>query len=197
MKFLLFNAAVIAALVYLFGMDQSDLDAATDHLQTSADRLEEATQDTVDAALDGLRAAPAPRDAPARGGAEDPVAPVKAAEAPGIAPEANERQAVDPATAPKTDPTPETDAVASTLAKGGSEAAEGNDLPSPDLLPAVRDPAVAKRRAEVLGGVASADGAPSVALAEGEQLMSPEQRVRELHVLAEEMELLFVDKMAR
>ena len=32
MKFLLFNAAVIAALVYLFGVDRSDLDAASDHL---------------------------------------------------------------------------------------------------------------------------------------------------------------------
>ncbi len=194
MKFLLFNAAVIAALVYLFGVDRSDLDAASDHLQTSADRLGEVARDKVDATLDGMRTTLAPEDVPTPAGAEDPTTLTKAVEA---VPEDTDVQAMDPATAPAADPGSKPDAVASTSPNQETSDTGGIDRALPEPLPTVRDPAVAKRRAEVLGGVATATEAPSVALAEGEQLMSSEQRVRELHALAEEMELLFVDKMAR
>ncbi len=197
MKFLLFNAAVIAALVYLFGVDRSDLDAASDHLQTSADRLEEVAQDKVDAVLDELRKTPAPTDSPVPTSTEAPVAPAMAAEPPAGIPEDTDRRPAGPVGAPEVDGATKPDAVASAPPNHGSPDTEGPELPAAEPLPAVRDPAVAKRRAEVLGGVASADGRASVALAEGEQLMSPEQRVRELHALAEEMELLFVDKRAR
>ncbi len=194
MKFLLFNAAVIAALVYLFGVDRSDLNEASDHLQTSADRLEEVARDKVDAALDGMGTTLAPEDAPAPAGAEDPATLTKPVEA---VLEDTDVQAMDPATAPAVDPGSKPDAVASTSPNQETSNTGGIDRASPEPLPTVQDPAVAKRRAEVLGGVATAVEAPPVALAEGEQLMSPEQRVRELHALAEEMELLFVDKMAR
>ena len=197
MKFLLFNAAVIAALVYLFGVDRSDLDAASDHLQTSADRIEEAARDKVDAALDGLRKNPAPLAAPAPSNAEEPAALVRVTEDLETAPEERNQQAIETVPASKADPAAKLEAVDSNFPNNGIAAIVDNERPAAEPLPAVRDPAVAKRRAEVLGGVASAGGAPSVALAEGEQLMSPEQRVRELHALAEEMELLFVDKMAR
>ena len=54
------------------------------------------------------------------------------------------------------------------------------------------DPAVARRRAEVLGEVevaASDSAAP--------EFMTPRERQRELDALAEDMELLFVDKIGR
>ncbi len=197
MKFLLFNAAVIAALVYLFGVDRSDLDAASDHLQTSADRLGEVARDKVDAALDELDKTPARPDSPVQTSAEASAAPAKAAEVPAAISEDTDRRSAGPAGAPEVDAATKTEAVASTPPNLGSPDTEVPELPAAEPLPAVRDPAVAKRRAEVLGGVASADGGAPVTLAEGEQLMSPEQRVRELHALAEEMELLFVDKMAR
>ncbi len=56
------------------------------------------------------------------------------------------------------------------------------------------DPAVARRRAEVLGEVeiAASDGA-----VEAPQFMTPGERQRELDALAEDMELLFVDKIGR
>ena len=64
---------------------------------------------------------------------------------------------------------------------------------------AVIDPAVARRRAEVLGETAAvvetpATGKPEIAIAEGETLMSPRQRRKELYNLAQEMELLFLKK---
>ncbi len=190
MKFLLFNAAVIAALIYLFGADRSDLDAASGHLRASAERLGDVAQDKVDAALDGLPAKPSLDDEALRGYAEEPDTPPAEAEAPEPLPE------------DKTDATMASDTTESvgpsapTPSETVTKPAEAPAKATTDSLPALRDPAVAKRRAEVLGGGARATGTASVALAEGERLMSPEQRVRELHALAEEMELLFVDKMA-
>ena len=72
-------------------------------------------------------------------------------------------------------------------------------------LPPVSDPAVEQRRREVLEGpetplaaapTAPEPTAPEVVLAEGESLMSPGERVKQLHALAEEMELLFVHSLA-
>ena len=75
-------------------------------------------------------------------------------------------------------------------------------------LPLIGDPAVEQRRREVLDGLdhpAAAPpiaaeppiiGDPGVVLAEGESLMSPDERVKQLHALAEEMELLFVESLS-
>ncbi len=65
------------------------------------------------------------------------------------------------------------------------------------------DPDVARRRAEVLEGlVESTSSAPvkaptKVVLVEGEELMSAPDRQRELYALAEEMELLFLNRISR
>ncbi|MDJ0943114.1 MAG: hypothetical protein QNJ30_06600 [Kiloniellales bacterium] len=201
MKFLLFNAAVIAALIYLFGADRSDLDAASGHLRASAERLGEVARDKVDAALDGPPGTPSLDGDPAHGYADDPGTPPAEVRAPEPLLEDTAQETMAAAKAESAEPAPEARLPASTAEKAGTASAESpEEFPekaTTDSLPALRDPAVAKRRAEVLGGVAPAEGTASVALAEGERLMSPEQRVRELHALAEEMELLFVDKMAR
>ena len=66
------------------------------------------------------------------------------------------------------------------------------------------DPAVAKRRDEVLAGAtptasqaATAAKAGEYAIAEGETLMTPRQRRKELDHLAEDMEFFFIDKLSR
>ena len=105
------------------------------------------------------------------------------------------RQDAERAPAPPAEPAPKTEVAASAAVEREGAPGEAEGRVAASALPAVTDPAVAKRRAEVLDGIAVADRAPSMALAEGERLMSPEQRVRELHALAEEMELLFVNKM--
>ncbi len=56
------------------------------------------------------------------------------------------------------------------------------------------DPAVAQRRAEVLGEVEIAASGGAV---EAPRFMTPGERQRELDALAEDMELLFVDKIGR
>lgn len=58
--------------------------------------------------------------------------------------------------------------------------------------PALTDPAVAKRRGEVFAGIPPQPPEPkSPALKEGEPMMTPAQRRKELYSLAEEMELLY------
>lgn len=153
MRFLVFNAAVVAALIYLLSADR---------LYDMADRVEDAARDS----------------APAEAAIE--TAPTETA-----------AKTVPPAPAPDA-------AVPSGAPSGGTaQAARVRDLPPVD------DPAVAKRRAEVLDGIAAFDSAPrevavpEVTLAEGETLMGPEERRRELYRLAEEMELLFVTKLTR
>ncbi len=195
MKFLLFNAAVIAALVYLFGMDRGELDAVSDQLEQSAEGLDRAKDDAVDKALDLLGREPAPADPPARDDAEAEAASAKELEPREASAEVTDRKDVDQAPALPAEPAPKTADAASTDAERESATGEAGGGVAASALPALTDPAVARRRAEVLDGLAVADRAPSMALAEGERLMSPEQRVRELHALAEEMELLFVNKM--
>ena len=62
-------------------------------------------------------------------------------------------------------------------------------------MPAFTEPAVAKRRDEILKGVAPAE--PRLALKQGERMMTPEQRRKELFSLAEEMELLYARTVSR
>ena len=58
--------------------------------------------------------------------------------------------------------------------------------------PIPADPAVRRRRAEVLGGVTQAK---KFALKDGEAMMSPSDRLRELGNLADEMELLYFSSL--
>lgn len=196
MKFLLFNVAVIAALIFLFGMDRRHPDTASRDLPGSAEGLADLTHDAVEKAAEFLQ----PKSVLHRASLSDE--PTDAATAPEQAkpPRSSPADIVpDPFEVAEAPPArPAMDAEANNSALPGNENAFSGDAGqvTPDMLPVLRDPAVAKRRAEVLEGIASTDAAPALALADGERLMSPEQRVRELHALAEEMELLFVDKMA-
>lgn len=180
MRFLIFNAAVVAALIYLLSADRSEFRAAADQIYDN--RLYDMVERVEDAARDGIeRVGSAVRDsAPAE-------APTETA--------ATSEAVISEAATSEADPEPQRPR------RLAAEAALVRDLPPVD------DPAVAKRRAEVLDGIAALDSTPlppapeiavpEVALAEGETLMGPEERLRELYTLAEEMELLFVTKLTR
>ena len=181
MKFLLFNAVVVAALAYLFTMERGDFRDAADSLHRTVEQVRDSAEDIADKAKRAAPAVPSPLSE-----AETEVEE----EAPPL-PEPRPEVA---AAAPAPEPAPEPTKAPAPLLAGD--------------LPPVADPAVAQRRAEVLDGLLAADPAPlpdvlpdalppELALAEGEVLMSPQERVRELNLLAEEMELLFVSKMGQ
>lgn len=223
MRFLLFNAVVLAALTYLFTMEKADYQDSAERLRYGVEQVrtlakkalsrEEKAEPEVDYYADLLEKAPmAPDRAEVPVTAADepeasPPQPAPVVEDP-VENQPAEKQLVDnepeppvqaEVDAPLHDSNPESEAP--------TQADESRDgVVSPvesDLalnLPPVSDPAVAKRRAEVLEGIAEVAPAPpsnQVALAEGETLMTPQERMRDLQALAEEMELLFVDKLAQ
>ena len=201
MRFLVFNAAVVAALIYLLSADRSEFRAAADRLYDTVGRVEEAARDGIERAGSAARDS-APSEAPT---SEAPTSEAVTSE-PDPEPERPRRLAAE--TAPET--VPPAPAPSTAAPSGPGATAPSGETAQAALvraLPPVDDPAVAKRRAEVLDGIGALDSAPvlpgleaaapEVALAEGETLMSPEERRRELYALAEEMELLFVTKLTR
>jgi hypothetical protein len=168
MKFIFFNLAVVAALIYLFQAERSDFHAAADRAYDAVDGVHALTQDAVRKGNRLLKDTEAP--------AADPDAAV-----PPMPGTAEAVPAPPPATAPvaakATPPTDTAPQVANVAAQGA---------------PPLGNPAVARRRTEVLGAV---DGQP--ALAEGTALMAPEERRRQLFSLAEDMEFIFVKRIAR
>ena len=193
MRFLLFNVAVVAALAYLFSMEREDLHAAADRLH-----------DGLDSARSLAKEASAPKGPPLSDEAawqnpDELTAPLPAAQLAMDTMKPAEPQPLAPA--PK-------EPVAQTAEAPVATASQDPPPSNADLLdqlPPVSDPAVAKRRAEVLEGLTAppaaqavaATEAPELVLAEGQALMSDEERLKQLYVLAEEMELLFVQKLAK
>ena len=156
MRFILFNAAVIAALVTIYSAER-------DTPMPAMERFESAFAAEAPVTIEPVEpAAPAPIAEPAEE----------------LLPEPLEEEIV----------------------------AEASEPVAPRALPPVSDPAVAKRRREILEGLEEVPtAAPGVlaetqaplVLAEGESLMSNRERITELHRLAEEMELLFVESLAK
>jgi hypothetical protein len=193
MKFLTFNIVVAAALGYLFLGDKPEIrdSDVVAKLTASADAAWSKARDTVVASKEILQdkaeIAPAPEvaSAPVVKPAPMPLAsaPIKVAKAPTpIAKPVMVRQApapkgqeVEVAAAPKI---PARSAVQIDADKAASVAR--------------KDPAAARRRAEVLAEVT---GKQEVAANEPAKpkFMTPRERRRELQRLAEDMELRFLD----
>ena len=170
MKFFVFNLVVVAALVYLLS-DGSFGPAAPgsvlDHAQRAAGEITDKGRDLAHDAGMGVLEHGA-------GAGEDPWVAHELADSE-MVPEPMFEAPTEIEIAPRpVQTTPETQAIA-----------EGA---------AIDDRAIARRRAEVLGEVeiAASDGA-----AESPRFMTPRERQRELDALAEDMELLFVDKVGR
>ena len=181
MKFLLFNLAVIAALVFLFNPDKADFHALADRAyetvglakvgaekvaKTVAEKAEQDAETQETQTVEPTPKKPEPK----------PVAPAPKKKSVAEAPEPAQVTAKAPPTAKSAPQPPVRTETAPTVAAASE----------PTL-----DPAVAQRRAEVLGLDAPAAGPAE------EKLMSPEQRRRELFSLAEEMELFYVKRLNR
>lgn len=228
MRFLLFNAAVVAALIYLLSADRSEFQAAADRLYDTVSRVEDAARDGIERVGSAARDS-APSEAATSEAATSEAVPSQAVTSQAVPLRDRARPATEAAASQdepreeegrtrqsEPDPKPERPRrlAAETAPETVPPAPSGETAQAVLVrdLPPVDDPAVAKRRAEVLDGIAALDSAPvppapeiaapevaalEVALAEGETLMSPEERRRELYTLAEEMELLFVTKLTR
>jgi hypothetical protein len=227
MRFLLFNIAVIVALFYLFSMERGDFHAAAERLQDGLDKARSTAEEaagrmsfhtTMDGGVDeNLRQTSAPPEAPV----EDPLVLEDQPAPDTIGSEdwallfaeldAESRMTADESRESQSEPQgPITEAQSST--QDPLKSAPPDRGLAQGLLP-VEDPAVARRRAEVLEGLnlpmspdptafaagpaAATSAAPRLQLAEGDALMSKEERLKQLYVLAEEMELFFLQKLAK
>ncbi len=224
MKFIIFNLAVGAALIYLFVADGPELDRAAVRIQGATSEI----KDRASHAFDRVRPqkGPSPKvakadekkksvPAPSIAATNDagPVASSESAEA-SVADRAGNQIAtnqVNPRTsgklsAPDADAMPAPKDAGSTFAKAAPQAAP-NTRPTPSSkparektrlaasLPPVSGPAVAKRRKEILRGI-SPEG-PRPVLKSGGRLMSADERRKRLFSLAEEMELLYAQSLSR
>jgi len=204
MRFLLFNIASAGALAYLLWGQAGTVDlagAATKFREAGAAALREieqaaprALEPTAADAIAKPAAAPMPPAVaePPPASRPSPPAPTVPAKGP---------TEIAAAAAPAPDPLPIREIPMRPVPKeapSGASPVRAGGLPA---LPPVEDPAVARRRDEVLGR-AGESRPPAVVRtqirkADGTEFMSPSERRRELQRLAEEMELLYADKVHR
>ncbi len=167
MRFVLFNVAVIAALFFLFDSDRAGLTALADKAYAAIGAERTAEKSTVAAA----------------------PTPIVAGQA---------KTAQPPAPKPaKAQPKPADNPVPKRVNAENADKAVAK-VTTPALVEKKQgalDPAVAKRRAEVLGLAPIAS--EGTAFQTEEKLMTADQRRRELFTLAEEMELFYVRRLNR
>lgn len=167
MKFVLFNLAVIAALFFLFNPDRADLHALADRAYETVGLARDSAEKIAE------KAAPPTLPERVRKAADTPVKP-----------------SVSKTLAPKPENKPAPPAPKKQVAERPK--IETRKLAAAAPAPKL-EPAVAKRRAEVLG----IDAPQAAGVPVEEKLMSPEQRRRELFTLAEDMELFYVRRLSR
>jgi hypothetical protein len=197
MKFLTFNIVVAAALGYLLMGDKPEIrhNDVVAKLTTSAGNAWDKARDSVEAATDLLAETPIPEPDPLPLPQVHPI------------PEPVATQTAKAAPEPKPDPQPTPVMVRRAPAPKGQEVevTKAADVPPVSAVQienrkaervAKKDPAAARRRAEVLG-IASAPVERNTRVASAVQakpkFMSPSDRRRELLRLAEDMELQFLD----
>ena len=183
MRFILFNIAVGAALIYLFNGGELPLNQLKSGLQQTKAQIAQLGEPK-----------PTPKPAAAqqlakegKGHGRDVIRDPKP-----------KPQAPAPAPTPKPKPKTKSKESAPTVPQLEKPASIANH-PTPKLVPGANasikvppvPPAVAKRRAQVL-----AKGKPvPVALKAGTSMMLASERRRELDALAEEMEMLYIEKV--
>jgi hypothetical protein len=180
---LAFNVLVLIALVYLVAGGQPSRE-----IRDGAVQAVEAARTLVPLPRQAADA-PVSEPVPVKGPAAEAPRPMPKPPTPPATPEAASDKPVVPAPAPVVTPPelPSAQEVAERAARPPvTVAATRPDAPI--------DPAVARRRAEVL-----ADGPvpPATRQASKPAFMTPAERVRELQRLAEEMEIVFTDRLAR
>lgn len=185
MKFLIFNLAVAAALVFLFTADRGDVQKMAGQVHDAATDIKDYAERTLNKgakiASPGPVATPEPARAPAPKLAAEKPAPVH------VPVRSPARSPVQTNEKPRPIPTTPVPRQASRVAEA-----------IPPAPPISLKPDVAQRRQEVLDGVppiAPANGTPK--LQDGTKLMTAADRRKELLSLAEEMELLYARSISR
>lgn len=224
MKFIIFNLAVGAALIYLFAADGPELDRAAVRIQGATSEIKDRASHAFDRvrpqkghsprvakADEKKKPIPAPsiaatndsRPAPSNKSLEASVADQAGNQ---IATNQVNPQSLGKSSTPDVDAMPASKAAESTFAKMAPQVAPKIRLaPSSKparqktrlaaSLPPVSGPAVAKRRKEILRGIAPER--PRPVLKNGGRLMSADERRKRLYSLAEEMELLYAHSLSR
>ena len=207
MRFLLFNLVVVGALGYLFIANGNDIQKVADTAHTTVAQVAQIATTVVDTVNEVI-------EDPQAQVVSKPIPPVEAAPAKPAKP----IPPVEATPATPNEPVEEPSDDGANSAKKAEESTPpalvaSNELPTTEVserpvhkvpdpgaaqvrVP-VTDPAVARRRAEVLGEATPARGGtakPAITVAEGEQLMSPAERRRALFALAQKMELMFLKK---
>ncbi len=205
MRFLLFNMVVLGALGYLFVADEKSIQETTEQAQEAIMSVRELANAAMDKVMerDGTKPAPA-KPAPAKPAPAKPATPA--------APEAVAEKPAPAADAPAPKPEPKparTRVAAKAPAIEEVEVAERVARPVPGQKP-LADMARAEPAPKVLASAnvpprpapsaavpAKPEPQGKVAIAEGESLMSSGERLRELHSLAQEMEMMFVHRVGK
>lgn len=192
MKYLLFNVAVAAALVFLFTADRGEVQKIAGKAHDAASDMKDYANKVLDNGQTMLG-----RDAAKADRKTEPVpaaTPAPAAVAPSVTPTTTRPEPLaEPASVPPSKPSFSRQ-LARNLPAMPEIGSETSKAASVNL-----DPDVVKRRREVLNGIDTATTVAKVApaLKEGTRLMTPSERRRELLSLAEEMELLYARSISQ
>ena len=181
MRFLIFNLVVVGSLFYLFNGGQlpETGDGVLHKTSIAAQNTLQAGRKATAAIMDKVMQTEAAKPV-----ASVPVAPVPVKLAPVKA------APIEVAVRQTVPPIPVTEKISAPRAPAIKPAAQRTAAPNL-IPPAIHDPAVQKRRAEVM-----ATG-PTKYATDQTAFMSPQQRRKELHALSEEMELLFASSRIR
>ncbi len=191
MKFLLFNALVIGALFYLFNADRSDIASVADQAHAvvaSAENVAGKAVDQVDgfmhreAEVEAEAETPEYANAPPPPPVSEPVAPVE------------KEVVVEEKATPKPPAIPEVEESGNLDAKRSRIAAQ--ELPL-QLVPERARPTVDYAKAEKTVSTPRETSDGEITIAEGETLMTPRERRNELFALAENMEMMFLEKLGK
>jgi len=181
MKFLLFSSAVIAALVILANEKDGNTYKVSSGLKSVSEKIYSEVGAIVNGPLDtnikaAVKTAEVSPPVPPKGGTENVVAPLAL-----------------PASAPLSPAiTPEIKIISSDVTPKGKEM---HTSPPPQPAPPISSAPI--RGESVSAKPALRNRTKKVLLAEGDHMMTPKQRRRNLNALAREMENMFLDKVVK
>ena len=194
MKFLLFNALVIGALFYLFNADRSDIASVADSAHAVVAKAENVAAKAVDQ-VDGFMHRDVETEAEAVGPEYATAPPPPPVEEP--APVVKKVVVAEEKATPRPPAIPQVEETGKPEIKRSRMASQ--ELPV-QLVPERPRPTVdyAKaEKAEVAESKPAASGDGEITIAEGETLMTPRERRKELFALAQDMEMMFLNKLSK
>ncbi|MBL6928901.1 MAG: hypothetical protein ISR44_06985 [Rhodospirillales bacterium] len=194
MKFLLFNALVIGALFYLFNADRSDIASVADQAHAVVASAENVAANAVEQVDGFMHRDPEPEfitEEPDYAAAPPPPPVAKPA------PVVEQTVVAEKKATPRPPAVPQVEESGKPVTKRSRLAAQ--DLPV-QLVPERARPTVDYAKAEkseMPESKAAGSNDGEITIAEGETLMTPRERRKELFALAQDMEMMFLDKLSK